>query len=191
MKTLMIDFDELQKAMEDTVRDAFDYFLDTETGEIIILSEDILSRARGLLSEGIDEDMADYEEVEFDVPVEVPEWMEDEIELALYIFLYEKDRYARIPERVTDNGYKTMKDFTEKLEDLPLKQRLLSLLDGPGVFRKFKDALDPYPKLKKLWYGFNAKIARDEMKEWLRTLSIEGIPRDTKKEGTPFSSGSP
>ena len=87
MKALKIDFDELQKAMEDTVRDAFDYFLDTETGDIVILSEDILRRARGLLSEGFDEDMADYEEVEFDVPVEVPEWMEDEIELALDIFL--------------------------------------------------------------------------------------------------------
>ncbi len=176
MKKLRIDFDELQKAMEDTVRDAFDYFLDTETGEIIILSEDILKRAKGLLSEGIDEDMADYEEVEFDVPVEVPEWMEDEIELALDIFLYEKDRYIRIPERTAEKGYRAMKEFTDKLEASDLKQELLALLDGRGAFRKFKDALDPYPKLKKLWYGFNAGVAREEMKEWLRSLSIEGIP---------------
>jgi hypothetical protein len=176
MKALKIDFDELQKAMEDTVRDAFDYFLDTETGEIIILSEDILARARGLLSEGVDEDMADYEEVEFDEPVEVPEWMEDEIELALDIFLYEKSRYARIPERMAENVFRAMRDFAGKIDDLRLREEILALLDGPGVFRKFKDALDPYPKLKKLWYGFNAKVARDEMKEWLRTLSIEGIP---------------
>ncbi len=176
MKKLRIDFDELQKAMEDTVRDAFDYFLDTETGEIIILSEDILKRAKGLLSEGIDEDMADYEEVEFDVPVEVPEWMEDEIELALDIFLYEKDRYIRIPERMAEKGYRAMKEFTDKLEAPELKQELLALLDGRGAFRKFKDALDPYPKQKKLWYGFNARVAREEMKEWLQSLSIEGIP---------------
>ncbi len=176
MKALKIDFDELQKAMEDTVRDAFDYFLDTETGEIIILSEDILKKAKGLLSEGIDDDMSDYEEVEFDVPVEVPEWMEDEIELALEIFLYEKDRYVRIPERMTKKGYEAMKEFIDQLEDPELKQEFIVLLDGRGSFRKFKDALDPHPKLKKQWYGFNARVAKEEMKEWLRSLSIKGIP---------------
>jgi SNF2 family DNA or RNA helicase len=178
MKKLKIDFDELQKAMEDTERDAFDYFLDRETGEIIILSEDILGRARRILSQELDEDMGDYDEVEFDEPPEIPGWMEDEIELALDIFLYEKGRYERIPERETEAGYKAMKGFAEKLDDPHLKQSLLEILDGPGAFRRFKDALDSHPKAKKLWYGFNAKVAKDEMKEWLRTLSIEGIGWD-------------
>jgi len=40
MNKFRIDFDEIQKAREDTEREAFDYFLDRETGEIIILSED-------------------------------------------------------------------------------------------------------------------------------------------------------
>lgn len=162
--------------MEDTARDAFDYFLDMETGEIIILSEDILNRARGLLSQHLDEDLADYEEVEFDEPPEVPSWMEDEVELALDIYLYEKDRYARIPERDTESGFKAMRSFAEQLDDPQMKKSLLAILEGPGAFRRFKDALDPHPKMKKLWYGFNAKAAKDEMKEWLRTLSIAGIP---------------
>ncbi|MDA8432821.1 MAG: hypothetical protein M0Z60_07645, partial [Nitrospiraceae bacterium] len=89
MKKLKIDLDELQKAMEDTTRDAFDYFLDSETGEIIILSEDILGKARQMLLRELDEDIAEYEEVEFDEPPDFPEWMEDEIELALDIFLDE------------------------------------------------------------------------------------------------------
>jgi hypothetical protein len=176
MKKLKIDFDELQKAMEDTARDAFDYFLDIETGEIIILSEDILNKARGLLSQDLDEDLADYEEVEFDEPLDVPEWMEDEIELALDIFLYEKERYVRIPEREAGKGHRAMKDFAEQLEDPQIQKSLLAILDGAGAFRRFKDALDAYPKTKKRWHGFNAKVAKDEMKEWLRTLSIEGVP---------------
>ena len=45
-----IDYDEIQKAMEDTARDAFDYFLDRETGEIIILSEDIINKAQAILA---------------------------------------------------------------------------------------------------------------------------------------------
>lgn len=176
----VIDYDEVQKAMEDTVRDAFDYFLDRETGDIIILSEDIIKKAQAILEESYEDDIGDFEEVVVEeVPV-IPEWMEDEIELALDIFIYEKDRYARIPERDPRYGYNTMKAFAETLGDETLKQTLLELLDGKNAFRRFKDALGPYPKERKLWYGFNAKTARDEIEAWLKTTGIE-------QEGGPQS----
>lgn len=167
-----IDFDEIQKAMEDTVRDAFDYFLDRETGEIIILSEDIIRKAQEVLAESYDDDIGDFEDVEVEnVPV-IPGWMEDEIELALDIFIYEKDKYERIPERNPQYGYNTMKAFTETLEDETLKETLLELLDGKNAFRMFKDNLAPYPKERKLWYGFNAKTARNEIGEWLESIGL-------------------
>ncbi len=170
---MQIDFDEVQKAMEDTVRDAFDYFLDRETGEIIILSEDIIKKAQEILEESYDDDIGDFEDVEVEkVPV-IPEWMEDEIELALDIFIYEKERYARIPERNHKYGYNTMKEFALTLEDDTLKQTLLGLLDGKNAFRRFKDALGQYPKERKLWYGFNAKAARNEIAAWLKTIGLE------------------
>ena len=168
-----IDFDEVQKAMEDLVRDAFDYFLDRETGEIIILSEDIIKKAQEILEESYDDDIGDFEDVEVEkVPV-IPEWMEDEIELALDIFIYEKERYERIPERNHQYGYNTMKEFALTLDDETLKQTLLGLLDGKNAFRRFKDALGQYPKERKLWYGFNAKAARNEIEAWLKTIGIE------------------
>src|SRR4030066_503807 len=136
-----INFDEVQKAMEDLVRDAFDYFLDRETGEIIILSEDIIKKAQEILEESYDDDIGDFEDVEVEkVPV-IPEWMEDEIELALDIFIYERDRYARIPERNPQYGYNTMKAFAETVGNETLRQELLELLDGKNAFRSFKDAL--------------------------------------------------
>ncbi len=170
---MKIDIDEIQKAMEDTVRDAFDYFLDRETGEIIILSEDIIKKTQEILDESYDDDIGDFEEVEVEeVPV-IPEWMEDEIELALDVFIFEKDRYARIPERSPAFGYNTMKAFAEVLEDDTLKHTLLDLLDGKNAFRRFKDALGQYPKERKLWYGFNAKAARNEIWAWLETIGLE------------------
>ena len=47
------------------------------------------------------------------------------------------------------------------------------LLDGKNAFRKFKDSLAPYPKERKLWYGFNAKAARDEIRAWLQDIGID------------------
>jgi len=168
-----IDFDEIQKAMEDTERDAFDYFLDTQTGEIIILSEDIINKAQEILAESYDDDIGDYEDVEVEeVPV-IPEWMEDEIELALDIFIYEKDRYVRIPERNPRYGYDTMKTFTETLEDETLRESLQVLLNGKNAFRRFKDTLAPYPKERKRWYGFNAKASRNEIRTWLKSIGLD------------------
>lgn len=187
MRKLIIDLDEVQKAMEDTARDAFDYFLDVETGEVLILSEDILNRAELLLSRDFDEDMEDYEEVVFDREIDIPSWMEDEIELALDIFLH-GDNYVRIPERAPRSVYASMGEFIEKLEDPQLSRDLRQILTGQGSFRRFKDALEPYPKLRKLWYGYNAKTAKKEITEWLRSLSIEPIsqraPINTQKHYT-------
>jgi hypothetical protein len=183
-----VDYDELQKAMEDTVRDAFDYFLDLESGDIIILSEDIIKKAQQILGESYDDDIGDFEDVVVEkVPV-IPEWMEDEIELALDVFIYEKDRYARIPERNPQFGYNTMKAFAGQLSDETLRQTLLELLDGKNAFRRFKDSLAPYPKERKLWYGFNAKAARDEIENWLNTIGFEE-DKVRNRDDTPTDRG--
>jgi hypothetical protein len=173
VKKLTVNFSEIQKAMEDLSREAFEYFLDTETGHVIILSVDIIKHAYSLLEEIYDEDMAGYDEVEFDEIVEIPDWMEEEIELALHILLFERQRYARIPEREAGNGYAAMKEFTDCLMNPDLKNKLSGILDGRGAFRRFKDALAPYPKERKLWYGFNAKANRKRIAQWLMSLGIE------------------
>ncbi|MBI5641291.1 MAG: hypothetical protein HZA17_12790 [Nitrospirae bacterium] len=176
MKKLVVDFDEIQKAMEDTERDAFEYFLDKETGNIVILSQEIISRAYAILDEEFDEDLAEYEEVEFDEEYAVPDWMEDEIELALDIFINEKERYVRIPERLHRDGYNTMKEFCGQLENKELSGQLMQILDGKGAFRRFKDALETYPRERKSWYAFNAKIAKKEIENWLKSIGIEQRP---------------
>jgi hypothetical protein len=182
MKRLKVDLDEVQKAMEDIERDAFDYFLDTETGDVVILSEDIISKAHMMLAGSFDEDMADYDEVEFDVDCTVPEWIEDEVELALDIFVHDKERYERIPERRSKGGYAAMKEYTESLKDSELKCELQNIIDGKGAFRRFKDALDRHPAEKKRWYGYNAKLARREILEWLSSLGVDLLKNQGESE---------
>lgn len=165
-----IDYDEIQKAVEDTERSAFDYFLDITTGEVIILAEDIITRAQEILGRAYDDDSSDFEDVEPDEVPEIPEWMEDEIELALDIFMYEQEQYVRIPERDPKNAYAAMKAFAETIEDPEIRDNLLQMLDGQGSFRSFKDALNPWPKIKKRWYGFNAKATRKEIEAWLTKI---------------------
>ena len=173
MKKLRINFDEIQKAAEDTERKAFDYFLERETGEVIVLSAEIIALAKDILAQSYDDDIADYEEVEPDELPEIPEWVEDEIELALHLFLLDQDRYARIPERKPTDTFAAMKKFAETLDNRQLGEQLAQALDGQGAFRKFKNLLASLPKERKLWHNFNAKAAKKESLSWLASLDIE------------------
>lgn len=171
-----VEFDEIQKAMEDTDRDAFDYFLDKETGDVVILSEDIIRRAQEHLAAAMDDDEQYYDTVEFDEEINLPDWMEDEIGLALKIFLDAANRYIRIPERDPNNCHATMTSFARQLPDNEFKDQLLTLLDGPGAFRRFKDALASHPRERKQWFRYNARSSHEEINKWL-TAVLSGQQR--------------
>ncbi len=164
-----INFDEIQKAQEDTEREAFDYFLHRETGEVVILSQDIINKAWEILSETY-EDVGDFEYVETEEIPEIPQWMEDEIELALNVFINEHDHYIRIPERSPVRMFAAMTEFAGTLQNQTLKESLLKALDGPGSFRKYKDTIASFPRQRKQWHVYNAKVCKAEIKQWLTTL---------------------
>ncbi|MDI6890575.1 MAG: UPF0158 family protein [Thermodesulfovibrionales bacterium] len=190
MKKLRVNFDEIQKAMEDVVRDSFDYFLDLRTGEIIALSEDILSEVRVRLYEGNYDDIGDnIEYIQFDEEPDLPYWMEDEVELALEVLLGEDGRYIRIPERDSSGAHNIMADFIETVKDPALKEELTNALDGKGAFRRFKNVLIDYPKERKRWHGYNAKAMKKIIIEWLESIGVkpEQIYSKKKKEGADYA----
>lgn len=158
--------------MEDVDREAFEYFLDIETGDVIILSEDILQKVQSIISESYDEDMSAYEAIEFDEDIALPEWAEDEVELALDIFIHHEERYVRIPERRSAGVFQAMQGFTAALENPELRLQLEEITDGKGAFRRFKDILEDYPKERKQWYGYSAAKAREEIMQWLAAAGI-------------------
>jgi len=174
-KKLEIDFDEIQKAMEDISRDSFDYYLDRETGEVIPFSEELLQKVQAKLYACDSEEIGDdIEYIEYDEePEELPEWMEDEVELALEILLDEKDRYVRVPERSNAAAFESMAKFIGTVEDPVLAEELTAALNGKGAFRRFKNVLVGHPKKRKRWHGFNAKEMKKEIVGWLHSIGIE------------------
>lgn len=176
MKILSVNFDEIQKAMEDVSRDTFDYFLDLETGEVITFSEEVLNVIKSRLYVSDAEEFGDEVEfVEFDEEPDITDWMQDEVELALEILLDENERYVRIPERQSLMAYKSMADFTGTVKDPFLNKELSDALNGKGAFRRFKDILIDYPKGRKRWHGYNAKAMKREIIEWLGSIGVESI----------------
>ncbi len=176
MKKLKVNFDEIQKAMEDVVRDNFDYFLDIETGEVIAFSEEMLEEAQSSLHvEEFDDLMDEIESIEFDEVPDLPEYMEDEVEIILEILLDESGRYFRIPERPSSVAYESMSRFIDTVTDPALKTKLRDALDGKGAFRNFKDVLVHHPKERKRWHSDNAKTMKKEIRGWLHTIGADPL----------------
>jgi hypothetical protein len=176
MKLLKIDFDKIQKAMEDVVRDAFDYYLDLRTGEVIALSEDILDAVESRLYEGDFDEIEDsIEYIEFYDEPALPFWMEDEVECVLDVILDKIGRYVRIPERYSSEAHRVMREFLEEVEDPVLKRALNNAISGKGAFRRFKDALINYPKERKRWHSYNARAMKKVITGWLKSLGVEPV----------------
>ena len=167
MKLLKIDLNEIQKAMEDVSRDAFDYFLDLETGEVKKISVDALEGTKDSLYKG-DEMIDESSLEEFDMP----ESVEKEIELAIRIFS-EKERYTRIPERESREAYSLMERFTEGIDELRPHDELSAALNSPNSFSSFKKALSAFPEHKKKWFAFNANAMKKTISDWLASIEIK------------------
>jgi hypothetical protein len=172
-KNLIINYDEIQRAMEDVRRDRSDYYLDLETGDVKTISVDKLDKCLEVLYENIPHD---YEKgVEFDSEVrldaELPESFEETIEFAITL-ITDKNRYIRIPERDSSEAFNTMRDFAHTVNNEKLRKRLESSLDGPGSFRNFKNTLLSDRKERKRWHGYNAKRMRTVIERWLRRIDI-------------------
>lgn len=176
MKKIKVHFNEIQQAMEDIARDTFDYYFDKETGEVIPFSYELLAEMKArLYDDGCEELNEDLEYIEFDEEPDLPDWMMDEVDLALEILLDAGGRYVRIPERDSASAFNSMRAFTETVEIPELKQKLTGALEGKGTFRRFKDILRDHQKERKRWHGFDAREMKKAIRGWLRSLGIEGI----------------
>ncbi|AFH65611.1 UPF0158 family protein [Paenibacillus caseinilyticus] len=126
------------------------FYYDVVTGEIDTKSPDDY--------EWDEEEEGEFEEED---AVEESEVNED---------LHPEERYLRIPERSSREGYERMEDFAYTIESGPVKEALLRALDGrKGVFRRFKDKLEEYPEVQQKWYAYEEEKNREAVIDWLES----------------------
>jgi len=159
-KKLKADLETIANAMEDTDRMDMDYYLDKETGEVIVLLEEIFRYA---------------EEDQDKVREDLPDWQKEQVKLAQDILFKNPDRYICIPERPSYEGYNLMVEFAEKVEDELLREKLSIALDGKGAFRRFKNVIADYPDYREKWFKFRDEKMNKKVIEWLNSIGIEPV----------------
>jgi hypothetical protein len=156
MKKLKVDLKELVFEMEMGDNMERSGYLDTETGEIIDMPDEVM---RAVDDGKTGEDLA--------------EWDEDLAEVAGKILGDETNRFLLIPKRESGEGYEVMVSFAGSVEDRNLKEKLAVALDGKGAFRRFRNVLNQHPDELDRWYAFKDESVREEAIQWLIVNGIE------------------
>lgn len=157
MKKLKVDLGELVHEMDLGDNLELTGYLDTETGEIISMPDNVMRAV---------EDSDEAAEA-------LPDWEQELVETAESILGDEKDRFLLIPRRESREGYELMAAFAETVTDEDLREKLGIALDGKGAFRRFKNVLNHHPDELDRWYAFKDESIREEAIQWLIMNGIE------------------
>lgn len=133
-----------------------DAFLDSETGDVIIISHDEWSAIEN----------GEY----FDTTEEVLNTT-----LAEQVYNERDTRYLSIEKQNSHEGYRDMQIFIADLDDSHVREVLETAIQGSGAFRRFKDALYRHPEVQKAWFAFQDERIAMRMKRWFEYHDIEVI----------------
>ncbi len=131
------------------------YFLDTNTGEVIMLSDE------------------EFDAVEENVPIErFPEWHRELITLARLVLEDRLGRFVPLPTSFDIHEYSIMERFSREYADIGISQELCELIQGRGAFRRFKDAIHEYG-IQDEWYKYKEAALVDIAKDWCEEHGIK------------------
>jgi hypothetical protein len=136
--------------------DLIDAYINRETGETVIVTEDDKSALRQL------EDGGDIEDL--------PGWQRDYLPKLQGI--EESEVYIPLPSKFEIHEYDIMRRFIGTLEDDALRGTMEELIRGSGAFRRFRDAIERY-RIGDKWWQYRSEALKQIA---IRFLDSEGIP---------------
>ena len=147
----VISLREIVAALEATSDDSTSY-LDPETGEIILVTEE----ERALAED------ASWEEA--------PAWQREvmpKIRAAL-----ESDRFLELPDRFDVHEWSIMERFSRAQNVERIQRELLNAIRGAGAFRAFRHAIQRLG-VEQSWYQFREEVLGEIARTWLEEHHLQ------------------
>jgi len=147
----VISLRDIISALEAASDDSTSY-LDPETGEIILVTEE-----ERLL-------------VEDEGSEEAPAWERElipKIRAAL-----EGDRWLELPDRFDIHEWSIMEQFSRAQKSERIRRELLDAIHGAGAFRVFRSAIRRLG-LEQSWYQFRDEVLADIARRWLEEHELQ------------------
>jgi len=129
-------------------------FLDLDTGQVEIVSHELLGEA---------EESGDEEP-------DLPDWQTGEWEVAKRIV--SSDRFVKLPTKFDIHEWSIMEEFAYSMESDAIQADLLNALHGRGAFRFFKDTVRRHG-IEQDWFQFRDEALRDIAIDWCEEHRIK------------------
>ena len=184
MKKLNIEWSHLELAFDPAsdpgVAFQISNYLDTQTGRVILLHEELTNAADEIIEElGGSQNGETWtdEEIESTVAYEnVPEWIKPNVFEAIQVLhSADKDRFEEIPRFTTDQCFGWMRDFTDSIDDDGIRDRLNAALGKHKPFRNFREAIGSDRRLDQQWCCFEQDRQREAIIEWLNRIGVQPL----------------
>jgi hypothetical protein len=171
MRQLKIDLSELELAFV-SGSEMISYYLDLETGEVTIITDEERSLLERIYRSYYDE-QSQTVNWENDFEKEgVPDWQRKLLQNADRVEKGIGDRYISIPSEGSHEGYRDMESFIPTVRNRRLQERLERAISGRGAFRYFKDVLLDYPAERERWFQFKRERLHQRILGWLEAHGI-------------------
>lgn len=165
-KALAVDMLGLEIAFEDTTWEHL-YYLDLETGEVLMVTEEIEGKLERTYEEVGEGDVVAHVEA-----LDLPEWMKEAI-MEAHRVRQDGDRIVDIPKTAPRTDYHLMEDFIATVTAPALRNRLEQAIQGRGAFRRFRDTISSNPPEQRRWRHFQRQALWSEMIDWLHSIGVE------------------
>lgn len=172
-RRLKIDLTELAYAFENSDWET-DYFLDLETGKIVMVRESTFRDLENIIDDLEEEEQED----EIDLPdaldeMDLEDWERRVILQADRVKNGFDERYLSVPLSDSHEAFLDMEAFISEMKNEKVKNRLSQALHGRHPFRRFVDTLVSFPVERELWFSFKQERLQKRILEWLSSEGIE------------------
>jgi len=157
MKTLKIT-NLLAKYYDDFTREFNTYYLDKETGEIIIIDSMLYNQ---------------WESGEEIKKADLPQWQQEDFETIIAALNDYGKRYEAIPSVDPGETNDIMRQFVGTVKNQKIADELYDTLHGPKSFRRFRAVLKSYDQVRNQYYDFKNKCYLESLEEWLEDIGIK------------------
>jgi hypothetical protein len=169
-RSLKVNLEDLKDAF-DSAFDEMWHYLDLETGDVILITDEDRRQLEALL-EAID---AETIEAVNEAIQSNDDGEKDSLYNAAQVEFGYNSRFIEIPQADSRRGYEDMEAFIETVSSRHLRELLQVAIRGKGAFRRFKDVLATYPQERERWFQFHDKRLHQRVLDWLEDENINLI----------------
>ncbi len=168
-RSLKVNLEELKDVFDSTFDEMW-FYLDLETGDVVLVTGDVRRQLEALF-EATDADT--IEAINEAIQTEdISDEEKDTLYSAAQVEFDYNTRFIEIPQVDSREGYEDMETFIETVSRQHLQELLQVAIQGKGAFRRFKDVLGTYPQERERWFQFHDERLRQRMLKWLERENI-------------------